>query len=329
MSTRQTNLDTLSRRSVLQVIGAAGLGAVLPVPSGAVAAGLSCDEIVCRQIPSTGETMPVVGVGTNRFGTAGVDVAKDVLQTMYDMGGRVIDTAAMYGDSEAVIGEALSQLSFGDDMFIATKFNAAGAQFSGPLSSPKPGEISATDSFERSLDRLQMDRVDLLFAHFVSSVEPLMPQMIDLKEKGRTRYIGITSVQRSQHPQVMEYMREYPIDFLQIDYSLGNRDTAIDVLPLAAERNIAVMVAVPFGGRRNSLFADIGDNQVPEWAADFGAETWGQFFLKYVISHPAVTCVIPGTTDIEHMHDNQSAGLNNLPDEPTRRRMEEFWDGLG
>jgi aryl-alcohol dehydrogenase-like predicted oxidoreductase len=123
-------------------------------------------------------------------------------------------------------------------------------------------------------------------------------------------------------------MRDYPIDFLQIDYSLGNRDTAMDVLPLAMEREIAVMVAVPFGGRRSSLFAEIGDRVVPDWAAEFGATTWGQFFLKYVVSHPAVTCVIPGTTDVDHMDDNQAAGRGNLPDEATRRRMEQFWDRI-
>lgn len=318
----------LSRRQLLQMGAVSGVGMTLPGMIGAVAAALSCDDVVCRQIPSTGETLPVIGVGTNRFGPAGVSTVKDVISKMYEMGGRVIDTAALYRDSEAVIGQALGELGLKDKMFLATKFNAAGAQFSGPRGAPQPDEVSAADSFERSLDRLQMERVDLLFAHFVGSVEPLMPMMIDLKARGRARYIGITSVQREQHPQIMEYMRNYPIDFLQIDYSLGNRETATDVLPLALERDIAVMVAVPFGGRRDSLFAEIGDNRVPEWAATFGATTWGQFFLKYVISHPAVTCVIPGTTKVEHMQQNQAAGQGNLPDGATRRRMEDFWDSI-
>lgn len=320
--------NNVSRRQVLQAAGAVGLGAVISVPATSIAAELSCGEMICRQIPGADEALPVIGVGTNRFGQAGVATVKEVLTAMHEAGGRVIDTAAMYGDSEAVIGQALSELGLHDEMFVATKFNAAGAQFSGPARAAAAGEITAAASFERSLDRLQTDSVDLIFAHFVSSVEPLMPLMLDLKEQGRARYIGITSVQRAQHPQVMDYMREYPIDFLQIDYSLGNRDTAIDVLPLAAERDIAVMVAVPFGGRRNSLFSDIRGRDVPDWAAEFGATSWGQFFLKYVVSHPAVTCVIPGTTDVEHMHDNQGAGLGTLPDAAQRARMEQFWDEL-
>jgi aryl-alcohol dehydrogenase-like predicted oxidoreductase len=318
----------ISRRGILKVGVAAGAGLTLPGVGSLLAAGLTCEDVLCRPIPSTGETLPVIGVGTNRFGQAGVSTVKDVLTTMYEAGGRVIDTAAQYGDSEAVIGQALKELGLQDEMFVATKFNIAGASFRGPAREPRPGEVTAAESFERSLDRLQIDSVDVLFAHFISSVEPTMPLMLELKEQGRAKYIGITSVQRSQHSQVMEYMREYPIDFLQIDYSLGNRDSATDVLPLAQELGIAVMAAVPFGGRRSSLFSHIGGNSVPEWAADFGATTWGQFFLKYVVSHPAMTCVIPGTTDVEHMHDNQQAGHGSLPDAATRARMEQFWDSI-
>jgi len=319
--------DKLTRRQVLQAGAATGLGLAAPGLLRAATAGLSCSEVMCRRIPGTDEALPVIGVGTNRFGQAGVGTIREVLTTMREKGGRVIDTAAVYGDSEAVIGEALAELGLRDEMFIATKFNASGTSFGGNRQPARPGEIGGLESFERSLERLQTDRVDLLFAHFIGSVEALMPVMLDLRQQGRARYIGITSVQRSQHPQIMEYMREYPIDFLQIDYSLGNRDTATDVLPLAAERNIAVMVAVPFGGRRSSLFSEIGDRSLPEWAGDFGATSWGQFFLKYIVSHPAVTCVIPGTTDIDHMAENQLAGQGGIPDAATRRRMEEFWDG--
>lgn len=316
----------LSRRLVLQAGAAAGASMVLPDLAAAGAYDDACSEVLCREIPASGESIPVIGVGTNRFGPAGLDAVREVLAGMHDLGGRVIDTAAMYGGSEEVIGRALKDLGLRKNMFVATKFNVAGARFSGPAVEPGPGEVSAADSFKRSLDWLQMDNVDLLFAHFVSSVEPLMPQMIELKKQGKARYIGITSVQRSQHSQIMEYMRKYPIDFLQVDYSIENRDAAKDVLPLAAELGIATMIAVPFGGRRSSLFSSIGDYEVPAWAADFGATTWGQFFLKYVASHPAVTCVIPGTTDVEHMEDNQGAGMGDMPDEATRKRMEAFWD---
>jgi aryl-alcohol dehydrogenase-like predicted oxidoreductase len=320
--------NLISRRQAIKAGTAAGISLAIPGLAVAEPTASPCAEVICRKIPKTGEALPVIGVGTNRFGRTGLDTITGVLSSMHELGGRVIDTAALYGGSEEVIGHALSKLGLHDDFFVATKFNVAGAQFNGPPKAAGPDEISAADSFTRSLEWLQTDSVDLLFAHFVGSVEPLMPQMIDLKKKGKTRYIGITSVQRSQHPQVMEYMKKYPIDFLQIDYSLGNRDTANDVLPLAAELGIAVMVAVPFGGGRNSLFANVGDKTVPEWAADFGATTWGQLFLKYVIANPAVTCVIPGTTDVDHMADNQSAGRGSLPDESQLRRLESYWDGI-
>jgi len=312
--------SNISRRKILQAGAATGISLALPGLAGAAALDLACAEISCKAVPKTAEKLPVIGVGTNRFGRAGLPAVKDVLTSMHELGGRVIDTAAMYGGSEEVIGHALTELDLQNEMFVATKFNAQGV---GPAS-----DVTALESFERSLKWLQADSVDLLFAHFIASVKSTMPLMQELKQQGRTRYIGITSVNREQHPQIMEYMRKYPMDFLQIDYSLGNRDTATDVLPLAAELGVAVMVAVPFGGRRNSLFADIGDHAVPEWAAEFGATTWGQFFLKYVVSHPAVTCAIPGTTDVEHMVDNQTAGEGELPDEDTRRRMEQFWDSI-
>jgi len=309
----------LSRRQLLQASAMTGVGLALPGLAGAAKLDLACNNMACKPVPNTGETMPVIGVGTNRFGRTELATIKDVLSSMHELGGRVIDTAAMYTGSEEIIGQALTELGLHDEMFVATKFNAQGV---GPRS-----ELTAAESFDRSLGWLQADSVDLIFAHFVDSVASTMPLMQELKEQGRTRYIGITTVNRDQHPQIMELMREYPIDFLQIDYSLGNRDTATDVLPLAAELGIAVMVAVPFGGRRNSLFADIGGRDVPDWAADFGATTWGQFFLKYVVSHPAVTCAIPGTTDVGHMEDNQGAGVGGLPDEAARHRMEQFWDG--
>lgn len=329
----------LSRRDVLQASALTGLhvglSTALPVFNTARAA---TNTVITRPIPSTGERIPVMGVGTNRFGSSDYNEVKTVLERMHKMGGRVIDTAAMYGRSEEVIGKVLGELNLRDRMFVATKFNAAGATFGPPPAGAPPAgappaggmpptdSVNGIDSFERSLQRLQMKRVDVLFAHFVSSVEPLMPTMLELKKTGRVRYIGITSVQRAQHPQVMEYMRKYPIDFVQIDYSLGNRAAASDLFPLAMERKIAIMLAVPFGGGRNSLFDAVGQRELPKWAAEFGATTWGQFFLKYAISHPAVTCAIPGSTKVKHIEENQAAGQGDLPDAAMRKRMEEFWD---
>lgn len=317
---KQTKL--FSRRDIVQAgvqVGAlAGLGAALPALN-AVAA--QPGAIITRPIPSTGERIPVMGVGANRFGTAEYDDVKAVLKRMHEIGGRVIDTAAVYGRSEEVIGRILSELNLSDKMFVATKFNAPGG------SAGRPGDaVGGVESFERSLERLRMQRVDLLFTHFIGSVESMMPVMLDLKKAGRVRYVGFTSVQRAQYPQVIEYMRKHPIDFLQINYSLGDRHAAEQVLPLAIERKIAVMLAVPFGGNRNSLFNAVGNREVPKWAEEFGATTWGEFFLKYAISHPAVTCAIPGSTRLQHIEENQRAGHGALPDAAMRKRMEAFWD---
>jgi aryl-alcohol dehydrogenase-like predicted oxidoreductase len=242
---------------------------------------------------------------------------KAVLERMHALGGRVIDTAAGYGGSEAAIGRALGELNLRDEMFVATKFNAEGGRGIGGL-----------PSFEQSLERLQMDSVDLMFIHNINSVEPLMSTLIDLKASGRARYIGITTVSRQQHPQVMQYMREYPIDWIQIDYSLGNRAAATDVFPLAIEREIAVMLAVPFRGQGGSMFGAVANRELPEWAADLGASTWAQVFLKYAVSHPAVTCAIPGTDDVAHAEENTRAGHGRLPDEAMRTEIERFWDQL-
>jgi aryl-alcohol dehydrogenase-like predicted oxidoreductase len=306
-----------SRREVLRAGVAAGMITSLPAAVRSQVAGESSETVITRPIPSTGEPIPAIGLGTNQFGRAEYDDVKSILERMHAMGGRVIDTAAGYGLSEEVIGRALAELNLSDEMFIATKFNAEGGRGLGGL-----------PSFERSLERLQMDSVDLMFIHFIDSVEPLMPTLMDLKEAGRARYIGITSVQRQQHPQVMQYMREYPIDFIQIDYSLGNRAAATDVFPLAIERGIAVMLAVPFRAGRSSLFSVAGDRELPEWAGEIGAASWAQVFLKYCVSHPAVTCAIPGTDDVAHLEDNQGAGYGTLPDEAMRQQIERYWDQI-
>ena len=335
----------VSRRQLIRTAALAGLAAALPRWSRATGTGAA--PLITRRIPSTGEVLPVMGIGTNRFGQLQDAEAQALLRRMTELGGTVIDTAAMYGESEAVIGRALKALGVRDHVFLATKFNAPGATFGtpprGPGGAPPPGPppgarpagppmqdgVYGLESFERSLRRLQTDRVDLLMAHFIGSVEPLMPTLLDLKKAGRTRYIGITSVIPDQHPQLIEYMKKYPVDFVQVDYSLGSRSSAGDVFPVALERRIATMIAVPFGGGWNSLFRAIGGRALPPWAAEVGATSWSQLFLKYVIANPAVTCVIPGSTDLEHLEDNQGAGHGVVPTAEQARRIEAYWDQQG
>jgi aryl-alcohol dehydrogenase-like predicted oxidoreductase len=300
-----------SRRRFLELSLLSGAAGVLPYPARA-RDGLG--PLITKPIPATGEKLPVIGIGTNQFGRIPYDDVHAILQRMPQLGGTVIDTAALYGDSEVQIGKALTELNLTNKMFIATKLNAPGG----------PGDgVGGLPSFERSVQRLQ--KVDLLLIHFVDSVEAMMPIVSDLKKQGKVRYIGITSIRSPQYPQLLDYMRKYPMDFLQVDYSLGDRSAEAEVLALAQERKIAVMAAVPLGGGRNLLIKQAGDRQLPSWVAQFGIASWSQFFLKYVVSHPAITCAIPGSSKLEHLEDNQAAGHGHLPDAQGRRRMEAFW----
>jgi len=282
--------------------------------------------LIRRRIPSTGESVSVMGIGTNAFRDPQDPVFGRVLERMHALGSTVIDTAAVYGESEAVIGNALADRQLRPQMFLATKFDAESVVRGGP---PFGDAAWGSASFERSLLRLKTDHVDLLQAHRLASVETLMPLMIDLKKQGKARYLGITTVHPEQHPQLIEYMRRYPIDFVQVDYSIESRDAATTVFPVAIERKIAVMAAVPLGGRRGSLLPRTVGHALPPWAADIDVASWSQFLLKYVIADPAVTCAIPGATKLEHLEDDQAAARGRLPNAAMRRKMEEYWVGLG
>jgi aryl-alcohol dehydrogenase-like predicted oxidoreductase len=303
-----------SRRAFVKLGLLSGAALLVPVR---VPASEDGGALITKAIPVSGQKIPVVGLGTNQFGRIPYEDVRAILRRMHQLGGTVLDTAALYGDSEVQIGKALAELDLTSSMFIATKLNAPGGS--------RGDGVGGLASFERSLQRLH--KVDLLFVHFVDSVEAMMPLIADLKKQGKVRYIGITSIRSSEYPQLMRYMRTYPIDFLQIDYSLGDRAAEPEILPLAQARKIAVMAAVPFGGGRNSLISQVGNRQLPPWAAPLGITTWGQFFLKYVVSHPAVTCAIPGSSKLQHLEDNQAAGHGPLPDAKTRERMEQFWSG--
>jgi aryl-alcohol dehydrogenase-like predicted oxidoreductase len=307
----------LSRRDVLQAALLAGAGATLPRTP--LAADRSASPIL-KAIPKTGQKIPVIGLGTNQFAKGDYTVVRDVLQRMYQSGGTVINTASAYDQSEVLIGNALRELGLTKKMFISTMFDVAGV---GTLHDP----VSGKDSIERSMQRL--DRVDLMFIHLIAGVEPMMPVLQELKRQGRVRYIGITNVYRHDaDAQFVGYLRQYPLDFIQVPYSLGDRTVEEEILPLAQERKIAVMAAVPFGGKHEgeSLFSKVGQRKLPDWAADFNIASWSQFFLKYVVSHPAITCAVPGSASVSHIDDNQAAGKGRLPDAATRKKMEEFWE---
>jgi aryl-alcohol dehydrogenase-like predicted oxidoreductase len=297
----------IARRSFIAAAAAAGVGSLLArrLPA---AEPESPPPLITKPIPSSGERLPAIGLGTDSFGESARDEIRAELARMAALAGTVIDTAAAYGDSEALIGAALTQLGTRARTFLATKLVASGG----------------AESFARSLERLKTDRIDLLQVHNLNGVATILPAMQQWKQEKKIRYIGVTTSRVSQHSEMIATLRAYPLDFIQVDYSIANRDAAATLLPLAAERKVAVLVNLPFG--RSSLFREAAGRALPPWAADIEVHSWAQYFLKYVISHPAVTCAIPGSTQVGHLIDNQAAGRGRQPDESMRHRMEQYWD---
>jgi aryl-alcohol dehydrogenase-like predicted oxidoreductase len=287
------------------------------------AAGFRLPPII-KRIPSTGETLAPVGIGTNAFYLAKYEELNSVLQWMYEMGGTMIDTSGDYPnpgaeESELVVGRALAELHLGAKMFVSTKINAEDHQMPGSPRDTLFGEAA----FNRSLQRLQTQKVNLLYVHHVPSIDPLMPLLQELKQSGKTRYIGISMLLPKDQAEFAEKMRQYPVDFVQVPYSLGSREVAASILPLALERRIAACIDVPLRDLRK-----VSNRPLPRWAADIDAGSWAQFMLKYVISHPAVTCAVPGSTTVDHLIDNQLAARGRLPDAAVRRKMEQLWDSM-
>ena len=305
----------ISRRRALQGGLAIGTSFALRGLAGAGTPGLGTPAL--RAIPATGEKLPVVGLGTDKFRSEAREAIQAEIKRMLELGGTVIDTAAAYGDSEAIIGEVLAALGIREHIFLATKLTA-GDSFRGG----RGGEAS----FKRSLERLKTQRIDLLQVHNLNGVDELMPALLKWKQAGTIRYVGITTSRVSQHAQMVEYMRRYPLDFVQVDYSLANRDAASVLLPLAQERKIGVLANIPFAA--GSLLSELHSRPLPPWAAQIDATSWGQCLLKYVISHPAVTCTIPGSTQVAHLEDNQRAAWGRFPDATMRRTMEQYWDAM-
>jgi aryl-alcohol dehydrogenase-like predicted oxidoreductase len=304
-----------SRRDVLRAGILGGAAVALHAASHAQAAESAS---ILKAIPSSGEKIPVIGLGTNAYGvTDAAEVAsrKEVLQRMAGLGGRVIDTAAAYGRSEEVIGELLAGLGNRKDYFLATKT---------PMGSI--GDMKA--AIDQSFRRLRTDSIELLQVHNMNDADKQLPAFNEYKQAKKIRYLGVTTSQDGHYEEMLRVMRAHKLDFIQVDYSIGNRSAEEKILPLAQERGIAVLANVPLGGRRGSLISNIGDKPLPPWASEIDATSWAQLLLKYVVSHPAVTCAIPGTTKLKHAEDNQAAGRGRLPDAATRKKMEQFWESV-
>lgn len=310
--------SVITRRTVLKSGVAAGVGLAMGgmVEAADRPAKPGSSALITKAIPSTGEKLPVIGLGTNQYSvTSDEDVAarREVLQNFPKLGAKVIDTARGYGESEVVIGKLLKELGNRDQIFLATKTTIRGEPASGD------GEL------ELALQRLQTDRLDLLQIHNFNAIATLFPKLLEWKQAKKVRYVGITTSTDDQYPQMLEAMNSLKLDFIQVDYSIDNRGAEEKILPLAQEKGIGVLVNVPLGGRRGNVLSKVKDKPLPSWAADYDVTSWAQLFLKYNISHPAVTAVIPGTTKITHLKDNQLAGRGRLPDAAGRKRIEELW----
>lgn len=309
----------ISRREWLQgTMAAGGLLALNPQAVFGIPAGF-----ITRTIPRTNEQLPLVGLGSSAtFAQVArsndVDALRAVLKQMADLGGKVFDTAPSYGASEEVAGRMAQELGIANKLFWATKLNAA----RGGSADPK----SAREQLETSFKRIGKPAIDLVQVHNLADLRTHLPVLREYKQKGRIRYIGVTTTFAPQYAALAETMRNESIDFIGVDYAIDDRTVEESILPLARDKGIGVLVYMPFG--RTRLWQRVKGHEVPEWAREFDANSWAQFFLKYVGSHPAVTAITPATSKPSNMADNMGAAVGRLPDAAMRNRMIQFMEEL-
>ena len=304
----------MSRRELLK----AGIGAGASIFLASARLLAQAAPLIQRKIPSSGENLPVIGIGTARRYEAVTTEAeraplREVLRQFKEMGGKVIDTAPSYGTAETVVGDLTAELKIRESLFIATKLGAHGRD-------------AGTEQVEQSFKRLRTSTIDLIAVHNLQDTQTQLNTLRQLKHAARIRYVGITTSFERQHPDFERTMKAEALDFIQVDYALDNRKADQRILPLAADRGVGVMVNLPFG--RGRLFRAVQGQPLPSWAGEFDCTSWAQFFLKYVVSHPAVTCVIPGTAQVKYVADNLGAARGRLPNAEMRARMERLIDSV-
>jgi diketogulonate reductase-like aldo/keto reductase len=293
----------LTRVTFLQLTGAALLGVPAVAQTGA--------RMQRRKIPATGEELPVIGCGTWQTFDASSSPAEraplaEVLRVLFEAGGSAIDSSPMYGRAEGVVGDLLAASGTRDKAFLATKVWTTGRQ-------------AGIDQMQRSMKLFRTDRIDLMQIHNLVDWQTHLPTLQAWKKEGRVRLIGITHYTQSAHDTVLAVLQRAKFDFLQIDYAIDDRHAEQWLLPFARDNGIAVMINQPFGG--GGLLRKLAGRKLPEWASEIGCTSWAQILLKFVLAHPAVTCVIPGTSKPEHMRDNAQAGLGVYPDAAMVKRM--------
>ncbi len=302
-------MGTITRRDLITAGALLGVAARLP--------GAQNEPMQTRVIPTSGEALPIIGLGTySVFDVGGsaeeIDVRRKIVAALINAGGSVIDSSPMYNRSEAVVGEVLTAGGYRNSCFLATKVWTDGRE-------------SGERQMRRSAELMQTQRIDLMQVHNRRDLDAHWPTIREAQETGFIRYNGVTDYRESAGAAMQSIMQRYRPEFIQINYSLGERGAETGVLPMAQELGIAVLINRPFMAGR--LFRAVGDRPLPGWAGEFAA-SWGQFFLKFIVSHPAVTCVIPATSKLRHMVDNAGAGFGPMPDATTRRRMVELITAL-
>lgn len=304
----------LSRREFTK----AGLGAGASLAIGGQNTLAGPIDLIRKVIPSSGEEVPVIGLGTSRYGVGTSEAERAplraALERFHDLGGKVIDTAPMYRSSETVLGTLISELGIRNDLFIATKVDRTN------------GRDASHAQMHESIARLRTHTFDLMQVHNLRGWRESLPLMREWQQDGRIRYIGITTSRSSQYEDFEKLMRNEKLDFIQVNYSLEQRESAQRILPLAADNGVAVIVNRAFGGGR--IFDRVGKQPLPDWAQEFGCATWAQFLLKYAVSHPVVTVAIPGMTKAHHVDDNIGAAQGRLPTADERQIQEDFFDNL-
>jgi diketogulonate reductase-like aldo/keto reductase len=310
--------NTISRRQAAKLIGTTVAGALLPIGTSRIYAAGESSRRIMRSIPSTGEKLPVIGLGSaltfdvrSRSPEAGK--VGEVLTLFVKHGGKLIDTSPAYGNAESLIGELAYDSHLRDSLFLATKV----------WTRSQPEGIA---QMERSLQRFRTRTIDLMQVHNLADVDREMTSLREWKAKGRIRYTGITYSEDRGHGEVERVIRLQKPDFVQINYSLVDRAAAQRILPLAQELGMGVIINRPFGG--GGIFQVISAKPLPKWAAEFDCHSWAQFLLKWIVAHPAVTCVIPATNNPQHLEDNMAAGVGRLPDAKTRQRMASLFVGF-
>ncbi|MBK9028517.1 MAG: aldo/keto reductase [Propionivibrio sp.] len=306
----------IKRRQLLQI--SAGLLISQALGLRAEASASPTLRLIQRAIPSSGELLPVMGMGTSRtFDTEGdpasLATLQEVLQAFFDGGGTVIDSSPMYGNSESRVGDVLRALPQRPKLFAATKVWTTGRQ-------------QGIAQMEESARRMNVERFDLIAVHNLQDWQTHLETLKNWKAEGKVRYIGITTSHGRDHEEFLQVMRTQPLDFVQFSYNIEDRAAERELLPVAAERGIATMINRPY--QRGALFTRSRGKELPALAAELDCSSWGQFYLKYILGHPAVTCIIPATASVHHMVDNMRANFGRLPDARQRAEMLRLFEHL-